>query len=85
MDPCSATFLCGRAIFGDIEECELDIKDGGGVRAGWVMCDLAGLVAVADNATGAGVVATKSFYCDALALATVPGLGLMLVCAMTRE
>jgi len=56
------------AVFpSDVEEC----------GAEWVMCHPGGLVAVADNANDPGTVARRYTVFNCLALALVPGLGLV--------
>jgi hypothetical protein len=56
----------------DVEECVIE-----GGRAGWVMCHSGGLVAVADNANAVARSRNSDLY--PLALAAVPGLGLVVV------
>jgi hypothetical protein len=63
----------------DVEECA--IRDDGGMRAGWVVCEYRGLVAVTDNARDASntdvVTGWRGDNCSALAV--VAGLGLLMV------
>jgi hypothetical protein len=79
-EDCSAdggTFTFGYPL--DVEECDIRDDDDGD-RAGWVVCDHEGLVAVAGDTTGVGAVVRRRKFdlewcCSALAL--VPGLGLV--------
>ena len=58
----------------DVEECDIAASKGNGVRAGWVMCHLGGLAAVA-NEDKAFTEEKRGFKFAPLALASVTGLG----------
>jgi len=70
-------FLCHVAFGPDANVYPMDVEKCG---SEWIVCHFSGLVAVADNAAGAGAVVKRrdlGFNCRAFA--TVPGLGLLVV------
>jgi len=73
LDIVDESFLLPR----DMEECAVDMKDGDGSRAGWVMCHSRGLVAFAGKDADGAARRRHFGFPGNFALATVPGLGLV--------